>query len=182
MLSGRRAGRILARAVRPTISRMESEGKRASDGRPLMAFAPRRRARRLFAYWRSERRTLAQGYAGLLVSSGGDLFAGVILAFMTGQLDKLPGLFVLIPAAIGMRGNIFGALGSRLGTGIHAGVYAPGMRRGTFLQQNVASAFVLTLSTSLFLGVAARLISGVLGGPSISTWDYLVISVIGGVL
>jgi len=125
---------------------------------------------------------LRQGYTALLVASFGNLFAGLALASMRHRLGELPGLIVLIPAAIGMRGNIFGALGSRLGTGIHAGVFAPGMRRGTFLQQNVASAFVLTLSTSLFLGVAARLISGGLGGPSISTWDYLVISVIGGVL
>jgi mgtE-like transporter len=137
----------------------------------------------MFAYWRSERRTLAQGYAGLLVSSGGDLFAGVVLAFMTGQLDKLPGLFVLIPAAIGMRGNVFGALGSRLGTGIHAGVYEPTRQRDAFLPQNVYSSVVLTMSTSLFLAVAARIVSPVFSTkPVISIWDFVVISVIGGVL
>jgi mgtE-like transporter len=148
-----------------------------------MAFSPRRRARRVFRYWRSERRTLAQGYAGLLVSSGGDLFAGLVLAFMTDQLNRLPGLFVLIPAAIGMRGNIFGALGSRLGTGIHAGVFKPSRDRRAFLPQNVYASVVLTLSTSLFLAVAARVISPAFSHePVISVWDYLVISVVGGVL
>src|SRR5207245_5963819 len=106
-----RGGAILPRAgpvlVSPPPTARE---KRADDGRAVMAFAftPRRRARRVFAYWRSEQRTLRQGFVALLISSGGDLLAGLALAFMSHRLDQLPGLFVLIPAAIGMRGNIFG--------------------------------------------------------------------------
>src|SRR5439155_18173584 len=105
--------------------RPADERKRAPHGRAVMALAPRRRARRLFAYWRSEKRTLRQGFVALLISSGGDLLAGLALASMSNRLALLPGLLVLIPAAIGMRGNIFGALGSRLVTGIHAGLFTP---------------------------------------------------------
>jgi len=46
---------------------------------------------------------------------------------------------VLIPAAIGMRGNIFGALGSRLGTAIHTGTFTLSRRRSTVVGQNVLS-------------------------------------------
>ena len=117
------------------------------------------------------------------MSSGGDLFAGLVLAFMTGSLNRLPGLFVLIPAAIGMRGNVFGALGSRLGTGIHAGVFEPSRDRRGFLGQNVYSSIVLTLSTSLFLAVAARVIAPLFAtGPVITVWDFVIISVVGGAL
>lgn len=140
------------------------------------------RARGVLAFWRAEQRTLRQGFSALLISSLGDLLAGLTLGFMTGTLQRLPALIVLIPAAIGMRGNIFGALGSRLGTGIHAGLFAPSRDRTGFLGQNVTAATVLTLATSLFLGVAAWAVSGVLGLESITVWDFVAISILGGVL
>lgn len=141
-----------------------------------------RRARRLWAYWRAEQRTLRQGFVALFLSSGGDLLAGLALGFMTDSLQRLPGLIVLIPAAIGMRGNIFGALGSRLGTGIHSGQFEVSREPDSFLGQNALAATFLTLSTSLFLGGAARVISFAFGLTSISVWDYLVISIVGGAL
>jgi mgtE-like transporter len=126
--------------------------------------SPVRRARRLWRFWRSEQRTLRQGFVALFISSGGDLLAGLALASMTGALTRLPGLFVLVPAAIGMRGNIFGALGSRLGTSIHAGTFEPTLRnrRGS-VYQNAYAATVLTLASSVFLGVLARLVCVPLG-------------------
>jgi len=45
--------------------------------------------------------------------------AGVALGENTEWLDDLPGLLLMIPAALALRGNVFGALGSRLGTAIH---------------------------------------------------------------
>ncbi len=141
-----------------------------------------RRARRLWAYWRAEQRTLRQGFIALFISSGGDLLAGLALAFMTDSLQRLPGLTLMIPAAIGMRGNIFGALGSRLGTGIHSGQFEPSRDRDSFLGQNVMASVYLTLATSLFLAVAARAASAAFGFSTISIWDYVVISVVGGAM
>ncbi len=144
---------------------------------------PTRRARRLLRYWRAEQRTLRQGFVALFISSGGDLLAGLALGSMTGTLLRLPGLLVLVPAAIGMRGNIFGALGSRRGTSIHAGTFEPTLRdRRGVVYQNVYSATILTLVSSLFLGVVARAISVAIGQPSISVADFVAISIIGGVL
>jgi mgtE-like transporter len=145
-------------------------------------FQSRRRARRVFAYWRSERHTLLQGFTANLISSGGDLLVGLALAFMTNQLGRLPGLFVLIPAAIGMRGNIFGALGSRLATGMHSGLFRVSRERRDFLPQNVFASAILTLATSLFLAVAARAASAILGQGSISVWDFFAISILGGLV
>jgi len=38
-----------------------------------------------------------------------------------GNLLLFPGLMIMIPPSIGMRGNIYGALGARIGTRFHAG-------------------------------------------------------------
>lgn len=141
-----------------------------------------RRARRLRRYLRTERRTLTQGFVALFISSGGDLLAGLALSFMDQQLNQLPGLFVLIPAAIGMRGNIFGALGSRLGTGMHAGQFEPSLHRSGFLGENVRGSWYLTLATCLFLGPAAHAIAVAFSGSAMSIADFVTISILGGVL
>jgi mgtE-like transporter len=146
-----------------------------------MAAIPRR-ARRLWAFWRTERRTLRQGFVALSISSAGDLLAGLALSFMSNSLNQLPGLLVLIPAAIGMRGNIFGALGSRLGTGINSGLFERSRKRESFLVQNVLSSTFLTLATCLFLGFAAHLVASAFFEQTLTVWDFVVISILGGVL
>ena len=97
----------------------------------------RRAIARFRALWGADAANIRQGLAALLVSSGGDLLAGLTLGAITGTLADLPGLLVLVPAAIGMRGNIFGALGSRFGTAIHAGTFSLSRRAETVVGQNV---------------------------------------------
>jgi mgtE-like transporter len=124
-----------------------------------------------------------QGLAALLVSSGGDLLAGLTLGAITHTLEALPGLLVLVPAAIGMRGNIFGALGSRLGTAIHTGTFRLSRRADTVVGQNVLASLALTLSVSLALAVVAKAVAVGFGlRDTISIADFVVISMIGGAL
>ncbi|MEY2568316.1 MAG: mgtE-like transporter [Actinomycetota bacterium] len=127
--------------------------------------------------------SVRQGAVALLLSSGGDLLAGLTLGAITGTLERLPGLLVLVPAAIGMRGNIFGALGSRLGTSIHTGTFRLSARRDTVVGQNVAASVALTLAVSVALAVLAKTIAVAFGVEgTISVADYVVISVLGGAL
>jgi mgtE-like transporter len=143
----------------------------------------RRLLARLRAVVAADPRGTRQGLAALLVSSAGDLAAGVTLGSITHTLERLPGLLVLVPAAIGMRGNIFGALGSRLGTAIHAGTFRLSRRADTVAGQNVAASVVQTLAVSLALAVLAKAVAvgfGVEG--TISIVDFVVISMVGGVL
>jgi mgtE-like transporter len=143
----------------------------------------RRIGARFSALVGSDAATVRQGLAALLVSSGGDLLAGLTLGSITHTLEQLPGLLVLVPAAIGMRGNIFGALGSRLGTSIHAGTFRLSRRRDTVVGQNVAASVALTLSVSLALAVLAKAVAVAFGVQhTISIVDFVVISVVGGVL
>jgi mgtE-like transporter len=124
-----------------------------------------------------------QGLAALFVSSAGDLAAGLTLGSITHTLERLPGLLVLVPAAIGMRGNIFGALGSRLGTAIHTGTFRLSRRADTVVGQNVLAAATLTLAVSLALAVLAKTVAVAFGVENtISVADFVAISMVGGVL
>lgn len=118
----------------------------------------------------------------LSISALGNIPTGLALGAAAGRLEELPGLVILIPAAIGMRGAIFGALGSRLGTALHAGLLRFTRDRRGRLAQNVYATTLLTFITSLMLAAVARLVAAAVGLPSVSIWDYVVISVLGGVL
>jgi mgtE-like transporter len=138
---------------------------------------------RFVAIVRADPSGVGAGFLALLLSSGGDLLAGLTLGAITGTLEALPGLLVLIPAAIGMRGNVFGALGSRLGTSIHTGTFRVSRRLDTLVGQNVAASLALSLSISVVLAVLAKAVSVAFGvANSISIVDFVVISVVGGML
>ena len=141
-----------------------------------------RRARRLWAYWRAEQRTLRQGLVALALSTLAGFVAGLTLAHITGTLQELPGLIVLIPAAVGMKGTIFGAIGARLGTANVAGLLEPTLRRGGVLQRNLYVAVVTTFSSALWLAVLSVLASAAFGEPSISLWRLATISIVGGAI
>lgn len=141
-----------------------------------------RRARHLWAYWRAEQRTLRQGLVALALSTLAGFVAGLTLAHITGTLQELPGLIVLIPAAVGMKGTIFGAIGARLGTANVAGLLEPTLRPGTVLQRNVYVAVVTTFSSALWLAVLSVLASAAFGEPSISLWRMATVSIVGGAI
>jgi len=141
-----------------------------------------RRARRLWAYWRAEQRTLRQGLVALALSTLAGFVAGLTLAHITGTLQELPGLIVLIPAAVGMKGTIFGAIGARLGTANVAGLLEPTLRPGSVLQRNVYVAVVTTFSSALWLAVLSVLASAAFGQPSISLWRLATVSIVGGAI
>tara|TARA_Y100000590_G_scaffold134438_1_gene153828 strand:+ start:9688 stop:10845 length:1158 start_codon:yes stop_codon:yes gene_type:complete len=109
--------------------------------------------------------------------------AGGFLAAMTGTLERYPGLLVLVPAAIGMRGNIFGALGSRLATSIHAGTFRMSRRPETLVMQNVFASGLLSLITAVALAVLTKILSPIFGLESVvSIADLLVLSTVGALL
>ena len=138
---------------------------------------------RFRALLRSDASGVRAGFVALLISSGGDLLAGLTLGSITGTLESLPGLLVLVPAAIGMRGNVFGALGSRLGTAVHTGTFRMSGRRDTVVGQNLAASLSMSLSVSFVLAFLAKAICVAFGlENTISIADFVVISVIGGFL
>jgi mgtE-like transporter len=138
--------------------------------------------REVVGYWLQERRTLRQGFIALGISTVVGLGAGIVLGFMEELLERLPGLLMLVPAAIGMRGAIFGALAARLGTGILTGQLVPSFQRRGFAVQNVEASIYLTFFSSALAAIAARALAGAFGLPTISVWELMVISMVGGIL
>jgi mgtE-like transporter len=133
-------------------------------------------------YLRSERRTLRQGFVALLLGAATAFVAGITLASITDTLRELPGLLILIPAVLGMRGTIFGAIGARMGTATHAGLFEVTRARTGVLYQNIFVAVVSTLFSSLYLAALAKLSAMAFNLDSISFFKFVTIAVVGGVL
>lgn len=123
-----------------------------------------------------------EGLIALLICAIGDLVAGVILGKMTFFLETFPGLLVIIPGAIGMRGNIFGSFASRLSTNLHIGIISPEFEFSEQLNYNIFSSFVLTLVLSIFLAIIAKIFCLLLHQPSMSLIDFILICVIAGII
>jgi mgtE-like transporter len=143
---------------------------------------PRLRRPRLTGLLGPDGAVARQSLVALALNSSTSLVAGAVLASLTGTFERLPGLLVLVPAAIGLRGNVFSALGSRLSTAIHTGTFRLSWRLDTVLGQNLIASMLLTVSMSLVLATAAKAISLAFGLESESIATLALISIVGGLL
>jgi cation transporter-like permease len=104
-----------------------------SSARRLVGSSARRlvgsSARRLVAILGPDLSAAGQSLVALALNSSTSLVAGAVLGSITGTFEQLPGLLFLVPSAIGLRGNVFSALGSRLSTAIHSGQFRPTARQ-----------------------------------------------------
>ena len=124
-----------------------------------------------------------QSFVALGLNSSTSLVAGAFLGAITGTFQRHPGLLVLVPAAIGLRGNIFGSFGNRISTSIHSGTYRWSLRREAVLGQNVLASMVLTMGISLALAVVAKAVAVGLGiTGSIDLLSMATVSIVGGLL
>jgi mgtE-like transporter len=138
---------------------------------------------RFVALVRADAQGVRAGIVALLISTATGLVAGITLGKISHTLEALPGLVILVPAAVGMRGNVFGALGSRLGTAVHTGEFRLSRRLDTLVGQNLASSVLLSMSLAWVLAIAAKGLSSAIGvAEAISVTDFVVISVIGGLI
>lgn len=117
-----------------------------------------------------------------MLSALGGLFAGSILGGMERQLEAVPGLLVIVPVFLAIRGSVYGSLGSRLSSALHQGLLRPELS----LQPSVRTA----VSAALLNGIVASLAAAVL---TFATLSYLarpvaplrrlvVIALVGGIL
>jgi mgtE-like transporter len=124
-----------------------------------------------------------QALTALALNSSTSFVAGAFLGAVSSTFANRPGLLVLVPAAIGLRGNTFTPVGSRLSTAIHTGTFSLSRNRRSVLGQNVIAAVVLTIAASAILGVVAKFIATGLGQTeSVPLSDFVVVSTLGGVL
>lgn len=124
-----------------------------------------------------------QSLVALVFNSSTSLVAGALLGAIVTTFEQLPGLLVMVPAAIGLRGNIFGALGNRVSTAIHTGTFRISARREAVLTQNVLASLSLTVMLSFLLALIAKFVSIAFGvEDTIAVIDLVLISIVGGLL
>lgn len=118
----------------------------------------------------------------LLLTVIGGAFAGSVLGKMQDVLVIIPGVFVLIPAILGLRGNVGIAFGSRLSTLLHLGLMKSSLRLTSLLLNNVLGAFSLSFSFSAFFGILAHILCLLLHLPSAGITKLTLIGFMSGVL
>jgi len=94
-----------------------------------------------------------------LFSVMGGIIAGVALAAYTDKLLLIPGMLLVLPAFLDMRGNISGSLSSRLSSGMFLGVVKPTKIDTKITRGNFSASFLLATIVSLFLGLVSFLFS-----------------------
>ena len=89
------------------------------------------------------------------ISVSGAVVAGIVLVSMVDKLYLVPGLFILLPGFLEMRGSISGSLASRLSSGLFLGALKPKIRNTKVLRGNVVASIIIALVTSIVLGLVA---------------------------
>ena len=117
----------------------------------------------------------------ILLLGIGEIAAGGILSNMISVLNRIPGLVILVPAVIALRGYIGGTLGSRLGTDIHLGLITEENIFGKATKTHIKTTIILSIITSLLCGVLAYATTWVLEIDS-SFFDLVAIAFIAGVI
>jgi mgtE-like transporter len=109
---------------------------------------------------------------GQSVSMVGSVIAGLLLDFQKEQFLLLAGALVILPAVFELGGSVAGAMGARIAHRLHEGV-----RPWLILRDGVTHAFLLTISSSLLLGLISSLVTFVVFGADILKIFIAVVSV-----
>ncbi len=118
----------------------------------------------------------------LLIFCGiGGILAGNTLGIMADLLGNIPGLIVVIPAIIAMRGNISTAFGSRLGSAYHLGVIDADNLWNKELKENIIGSLVLSFITSVLIGILAYF-SSILFGVTPNLLMLITIVILAGIV
>ena len=125
----------------------------------------------------------AQSLVALGLLAAVSVVVGILLGASADRLGQLGGLLLMVPAAIALQGKIFGALGSRLGTAIHAGTFRFSLRPATVVGENILAGVALSIVSSALLAMLAKAAAELFNIPvPMSLAAFVVISVLGGVI
>ncbi len=112
-----------------------------------------------------------------ILSIIGGLIAGTILVIYTDKILLLPGILIILPGLLEMRGNISGSFASRLSSGLYLGIVNPKKIKTKIIRGNIMASFLLTVILTFILGLIAFLVNGFISNifsPSIILLPVLV--------
>ncbi|MEM4261902.1 MAG: magnesium transporter [Candidatus Diapherotrites archaeon] len=95
--------------------------------------------------------------ASQAISVGGGLIAGTILATQIDKIFLIPGMLILVPGLLEIRGSISGTFASRLTSGMFLKIINPKKPNKKIMIGNIIATFVLAIISSLVLGTIATI-------------------------
>lgn len=113
-----------------------------------------------------------------LMATVGGVIAGIIFSGMTNELEMIPGLIVIYPGVLGLRGNISSTLGSRLGSAIHMGLITDIDRNNPELTNNISGSLLLGFIMAILLGFLGHFVTLALGFESAGAFKLILICAI----
>ncbi len=125
---------------------------------------------------------MKESLAAIIISIATDFLTGFLLGSFNHFFLLLPGLMILVPASISMRGNVFASLGSRLGTAFHLGSIEKFSIEENEVSKNIYSTIYITAVMALVLGIITKASAIVIGERAISLYDFIVIAFLSGVV
>lgn len=118
----------------------------------------------------------------LVVALLGGLFAGLVLERILESVARFPGLLVMVPVFLATRGNVYGALGGRIASGLHQGLIDPRFELNERLVNAVVASFVNGIGVSIAIGVLTWLALLALGWEVAALYELVGIMLIAGAL
>ncbi len=112
----------------------------------------------------------------------GGLFAGAVLDALVPYSNTFPGLLVAVPVFLATRGNVYGALGGRISSGLHQGLIEPRFSRDERLVRAVIASFINALGVSIVIALLSWGVLRLLGRAVAPLGVFLVILFAAGLL
>ena len=121
-------------------------------------------------FWSIYREALPVLFIALL----GGLFAGLVLEEIIESVAQFPGLLVMVPVFLATRGNVYGALGGRIASGLHQGLLQPRFEYNERLVNAVIASFINGIGISIAIGFITWIALTLLPGWEAAALGHLV--------
>ncbi|MDQ2052374.1 magnesium transporter [Natronolimnohabitans sp. A-GB9] len=118
----------------------------------------------------------------LIVALGGGLFAGLVLESIIESVERFPGLLVMVPVFLATRGNVYGALGGRISSGLHQGLIEPRFEWDERLVNAVLASFINGIGISIAIGVITWVALLLIGWEVAALYELVAIMLVAGAL
>jgi mgtE-like transporter len=167
-----------------TVSLAESRSRAVERARRAGRLASRQIAefRRRAGFVWELKSFMRESLVAVLLSLVIVVLAGVLFSSLREALLLLPGLTLLVPGALAMRGNIYASLGARLGSALHTGQLSPQDKDSTLLREEILVVLVQTLLGTLFLAIVGRFTAVILDIPTVSLVELAVTAMVGALI
>lgn len=125
-------------------------------------------------------RNFEEIFASQLVSIIGGLIAGTLIGVYKDELLLIPGLLIILPGFLELRGNVSGSMASRISSGLFLKVINPRKIKTHIIKGNVIASFLLAIIVSFALGILGLSFTYLVFHKL--AWNLILIPVIAGIV